>query len=137
MTDPKTSSERVADMRQRNGSKTLSISGEAARAIADYQQLHGLTNRSKAIIHATRKEFIMGRSQEVYKPGSSLKGTKFRVMSDGESVRIQRQSPDSQSYRTTNTISVSEWEEFYRKYDLDNKDDPAPIALLSRPDPFK
>jgi hypothetical protein len=52
MTDPKTTAERVAAMRQRNGSKTLSVSGEAAKAIADYQQRHGLPNRSDAILHA-------------------------------------------------------------------------------------
>ncbi|MCL1485140.1 hypothetical protein MIH18_23695 (plasmid) [Marinobacter sp. M3C] len=79
----------------------------------------------------------MSQSQEIYRPSSSFKGTKFRVMSDGVNVRIQRQSPDSQSYRTTNEISLSEWEEFYRKHDLDNNDDPHPIAVLSRPDPFE
>jgi hypothetical protein len=54
MTEAKTPSERVAAMRQRNGSKTLSVSGEAAKAIAEYQQRHGLPNRSGAILHAIK-----------------------------------------------------------------------------------
>jgi hypothetical protein len=47
-----TTAQRVSAMRKRNNSKTLSVSGEAARAIADYQQRHSLPNRSDAILHA-------------------------------------------------------------------------------------
>lgn len=79
----------------------------------------------------------MSQSREIYAPGASLKGTKFRATSDGETVWIQRKSEDSAQYRTTNKISFSEWEEFSKKHDLDNNDDPHPIAMLSRPNPFE
>jgi hypothetical protein len=54
MNNPQTPSERVAALRKRNDSKTMSVSGEAAKALADYQQRHGLPNRSGAILHAIK-----------------------------------------------------------------------------------
>lgn len=55
MSEPKTTTERVAALRKRKAAKTLTISGEAAKALGDYQARHGLKNRSEAIKHATSR----------------------------------------------------------------------------------
>lgn len=69
----------------------------------------------------------------IYSPNSAFGTCSYRVMSDGNEVKIQRYMSDDYFWRTQKTLSIEEWEKRWEKINekhFDVNDNPFYISCL-------